>query len=62
MCKVLNDVRAEGIEEGKKATAGLMAFLASNGRTDDIVRANSDESFLDKLLSDFRTGLLKPAE
>jgi len=40
----------------KKDTAGLMAFLASSGRTDDIVTASNDESFFDRFLAEFRSG------
>ena len=48
----------EGHKEGKKEVAGLMSFLASNGRSDDIVKAGQDETFLNKLLADFRSGLM----
>lgn len=46
--------RAEGQKEAKKETTALMAFLAKNGRTDDIVKASIDEGFLEKLLSEFK--------
>ncbi len=62
MCTVLDKVQSKGRQEGqnemKKDMAGLMSFLASNGRSDDIVKAGQDESFLNKLLADFRNGLM----
>ena len=51
-------VERKGEKKGQKDTAGLMAFLASNGRTDDIVKASNDEGFLSKLLAEFRGGKL----
>ncbi|MBO5551903.1 MAG: hypothetical protein J5966_08085 [Lachnospiraceae bacterium] len=45
-------------QEGQKEVASLMSFLASNGRSDDIVKAGQDENFLNKLLSDFRGGMM----
>ena len=48
----------KGEKKGHKEATDLMAFLASNGRTDDIVKASSDESFLDKLLAEFRSGMM----
>ena len=64
--KVMEKERQEGHKEGKKEgqkemkkdMAGLMSFLASNGRSDDIVKAGQDENFLNKLLADFRGGLM----
>ena len=50
--------RQEGEKRGQKEVASLMSFLASNGRSDDIVRAGQDENFLNKLLSDFRSGMM----
>ena len=47
-----------GRAEERKDLAGLMSFLATNGRSDDIVRAGQDETFLNKLLADFRRGLM----
>ena len=44
--------------KGLKDATDLMAFLASNGRTDDIIKASSDEGFLARLLSDFKCGKL----
>ena len=58
MCDVLDRIenrgRAEGRAEERKEITGLMSFLASHGRTDDIVKAGQDEIFLNKLLADFR--------
>lgn len=45
--------RKEGKDEGHKEMAGLMAFLVKNGRTDDIVKASTDERFLSQLLADY---------
>ena len=59
MCEVLDRVENKGVTKGKKDTADLMAFLVQNGRADDVVKASNDESFLDKLLADFKGGLLK---
>ena len=50
--------RAEGENKAVKDMAGLMSFLATNGRSDDIVKAGQDEKFLNKLLADFRRGLM----
>ena len=62
MSEVLDRVEKRGETRGRKAERGeitkLMAFLAANGRNDDIVRAGSDENFLDKLLKDFNSGLM----
>ena len=44
--------------EAEKDMAGLMSFLASNGRSDDIVKAGQDENFLNKLLAEFRGGMM----
>ena len=45
-------------EEERKTTAALMAFLATNNRTDDIIKASTDSGFLAKLLDSFKAGLL----
>ena len=45
-------------KKGQKDVAGLMSFLAAKGRTDDIVKAGIDEGFLNKLITDFRSGML----
>ena len=50
--------RAEGRAEERKDLTGLMSFLASNGRSEDIIKAWQDEGFLNKLLIDFRGGLM----
>ena len=41
--------------EGRKETADLMAFLARNGRTDDIVKASTDEAYLTQLLAEYNS-------
>ena len=60
--KIMEKERQEGEKRGEKRgqkeVASLMSFLASNGRSDDIVRAGQDENFLNKLLSDFRSGMM----
>ena len=43
-----------GEKRGEKRTADLMAYLAKNGRNDDIVKASTDESFLERLLLEFQ--------
>lgn len=42
----------------RKDTARLMDFLWSNGRSDDAKKAIADESFLAKLLAEFRGGMM----
>ena len=49
----IKEGRKEGKDEGHKEMAGLMAFLVKNGRTDDIVKASTDERFLNQLLADY---------
>lgn len=44
--------------EERKNMAGLMNYLWSNGRGDDAKRASEDESFLAKLLAEFRGGMM----
>ena len=56
--KVMEKERQEGERKGQKEVAGLMSFLASNGRSDDIVKAGQDETFLNKLLAEFRGGMM----
>ena len=59
---VENKGRQEGRQEGenkmKKDMAGLMNYLLSNGRSDDALKASTDENFLNKLLADFRGGMM----
>ena len=58
MCTVLDKVENKGREEGQKEITRLMAYLASKGRYDDIMKANEDEDFLYKLLADQKDGKL----
>lgn len=44
--------------EERKDVTGLMSYLASAGRSDDIVKAGQDENFLNKLLAEFRGGMM----
>ena len=46
------------MEQGNKETAGLLKFLMNNGRNEEAVRAINDEGFLEKMLADYRAGLL----
>ena len=70
MCEVLDRVENKGKEEGKKEgkkegrkeATDLINFLWSNGRGDDAQKASNDESFFNKLLSDFNAGKLTPAK
>ena len=50
--------REEGRAEGRTEITGLMKFLLKNGRGDDAIKASEDESFLQKLLADFRRGMM----
>ena len=56
--KVMEKERQEGHKEGKKEVAGLMSYLLKNGRSEDAIKASEDESFLDKLLAEFRGGMM----
>ena len=47
------EAAAEATAKERKSTTGLMAWLASEGRTDDIVQASQDDSIFDKLLAEF---------
>ena len=49
---------AEGEKNARKETAGLMNFLLTNGRNDDALRATQDDNYLEKLLMDYRAGVL----
>ena len=49
---------AEGEAQGRKETSGLMNFLLTSGRNEDALRATQDEGYLEKLLADYRAGLL----
>ena len=60
--KVMEKERQEGEKKGReeerKDMSRLMGFLAANNRTADILKASQDESFLDKLLAEFRSGMV----
>lgn len=49
---------AEGEEKGQTDVASLMSFLAKAGRSDDIVKAGNDRSFLNQLLAEYRGGMM----
>ena len=44
--------------ETQKDMAGLMNYLLSNGRNEDALKASKDETFLNQLLAEFRSGLM----
>ncbi|MBQ8947673.1 MAG: hypothetical protein IJ058_12830 [Lachnospiraceae bacterium] len=44
--------------EERKDVTGLMNYLLSNGRNDDALKASTDETFLNKLLAEFRGGVM----
>ena len=56
--QVIDREKAEAERRERKDTARLMDFLWSNGRSDDAKKAVSDESFLNKLLAEFRGGMM----
>ena len=58
MSEVLDRVENKGRKAGQMEIAKLMNFLLTNGRSEDAIRATNDESFLNKLLSDFNRGLM----
>ena len=58
MSEVLDRVENKGRKAGQMEIAKLMNFLLTNGRSEDAIRATNDESFLNKLLSDFNSGLM----
>ena len=51
-------VRRETEKKTQKDMAGLMNYLLKNGRGDDALKASEDESFLNKLLAEFRGGMM----
>lgn len=51
-------VRREAQKETQKDMVGLMNYLMSNGRNEDVLKALTDENFLNKLLTEFRSGLM----
>ena len=55
---ILDQGREEGREEGQQETAKLMNFLLTNNRNEDALKASSDRNYLNKLLAEFRNGLM----
>ena len=55
---IRRESRAEGRAEERRDMAGLMNYLLKNGRGDDALKASEDESFLNKLLAEFRGGMM----
>ena len=51
-------VERKGKRKGYKEATDLMNFLWSNGRGDDAIKASSDESYLDKLLAEYRNEMM----
>ena len=62
MSEVLDRVEKRGETRGRKAgqmeITKLMNFLLTNGRSEDAIRATNDEGFLNKLLTDYNSGLM----
>ena len=56
--KVLEKERQEGRQEERRDLTGLMNYLLSNGRSEDALKASTDENFLNQLLAEFRSGLM----
>lgn len=56
--QVIDREKAESAKIEREDTANLMNFLWSNGRGDDAVKAGQDAGFLNKLLADFRGGMM----
>ena len=56
--QVIDREKAESRAEERRDMAGLMNFLLKNGRGDDALKASEDESFLNKLLAEFRGGMM----
>ena len=56
--QVIDNEKAEAQKETQRDMAGLMNFLWSNGRGDDAIKAGKDEGFLNKLLAEFRGGMM----
>ena len=48
----------KGIQKGQNETAGLMGYLALNGRTDDIIKASTDKAYLQKMILAYNAGTL----
>ena len=51
-------MREEGREEGREESADLINFLWSNGRGEDALKASKDKDFLEKLLAEYKSGML----
>ena len=56
--QVIDSQRDEARAEGEMDATRLMNFLWSNGRGDDAIKAGKDEGFLNKLLAEFRGGMM----
>ena len=54
-----DEILEQGEKKGKRNTAGLINFLLTHGRNDDAIRATSDENYLNQLLKDYSSGMLK---
>lgn len=51
-------MREEGREEGQKESVELINYLWSNGRGEDALKASNDKDFLEKLLAEFKSGMM----
>ena len=56
--QVIDNEKAEAQRETQRDMAGLMKYLLTNGRNEDALKATTDESFLNKLLAEFRGGMM----
>ena len=56
--QIIDNEKEASRAEGEMDATRLMNFLWSNGRGEEAKRASSDKNLLDKLLADFRCGLM----
>ena len=56
--QVIDNEKAEAQRETQRDMARLMKYLLANGRNEDALKATTDESFLNKLLAEFRGGMM----
>ena len=56
--QVIDSKKAEIRAEGEMDAAMLMNFLWSNGRDEEAKRASEDKNLFNKLLADFRRGVM----
>ncbi|MBR1628646.1 MAG: hypothetical protein IJ679_05165 [Lachnospiraceae bacterium] len=56
--QIIDNEKAEAKRKERKDMAGLMNYLLKNGRGEDAIKASEDESFLARLLAEFRSGMM----